>query len=98
MSPTATIHWLTAPLTVAEPAALDQRSLATNGTQEAQNKEITFKIRHTPEYLPGTLEQTSPDTFIIHSKTPIHGVAPGQFCVIYDQHHHRCLGSAEITI
>ena len=92
------IHWLTAPLTVAEPAALDQRSLATNGTQEAQNKEITFKIRHTPEYLPGTLEQTSPDTFIIHSKERIHGVAPGQFCVIYDQHHHRCLGSAEITI
>ena len=79
------IHWLTDPLTVAEPA-------------EAQNKEITFKIRHTPEYLPGTLEQTSPDTFIIHSKTPIHGVAPGQFCVIYDQHHHRCYGSAEITI
>ena len=79
------IHWLTAPLTVAEPA-------------EAQNKEITFKIRHTPEYLPGTLEQTSPDTYIIHSKTPIHGVAPGQFCVIYDQTHHRCYGSAEITI
>ncbi len=59
---------------------------------------ITFKIRHTPEYIPGTLEQTSEDTFVIHSTTPIHGVAPGQFCVLYDQSHHRCYGSAEITI
>ena len=59
---------------------------------------VTFKIRHTPEYLPGTLEQTAPDTFVIHSDTPIHGVAPGQFCVIYDSDHHKCLGSAEITI
>ena len=60
-------------------------------------RDITFKIRHTPEYLPGTLEQTSENTFHIHAQDKIHGVAPGQFCVIYDRHHHRCLGSAEIT-
>jgi tRNA-specific 2-thiouridylase len=59
--------------------------------------DVTFKIRHTPEYLPGTLEQTSETTFQIHAEDKIHGVAPGQFCVIYDRHHHRCLGSAEIT-
>ena len=59
---------------------------------------MTIKIRHTPEYYPATLEWTSSDSFIIHSKEKIHGVAPGQFCVIYDQNHHRCLGSAEITI
>ena len=29
---------------------------------------------------------------------PIHGVAPGQFCVVYDAHHHRCYGSGEITV
>ncbi|MDY4644476.1 aminomethyltransferase beta-barrel domain-containing protein, partial [Prevotella sp.] len=28
----------------------------------------------------------------------IHGVAPGQFCVVYDEHHHRCYGSGEITV
>ena len=67
-------------------------------TMPVQTTDITFKIRHTPEYLPGTLEQTSDDAFIIHAQDPIHGVAPGQFCVIYDQNHHRCLGSAEITI
>ena len=59
---------------------------------------VTFKIRHTPEYHPATLEWKSPQEFIVHSKEKIHGVAPGQFCVIYDANHHRCLGSGEITI
>ena len=59
---------------------------------------VTFKIRHTPEYHPATLEWTGPQTFVVHSKEKIHGVAPGQFCVIYDQNHHRCLGSGEITV
>ena len=67
-------------------------------TREFQSIEVTFKIRHTPEYHPATLEWTSPTTFIVHSQEKIHGVAPGQFCVIYDQNHHRCLGSGEITI
>ena len=35
---------------------------------------------------------------MIHSEDKIHGVAPGQFCVIYDRDHHRCFGSAEITL
>ena len=60
--------------------------------------EVTFKIRHTPEYHPAQLEWTSSDEFIVHSKEKIHGVAPGQFCVIYDENHHRCLGSGEITV
>ena len=60
--------------------------------------EVTFKIRHTPEYHPATLEWTSPQEFVVHSKEKIHGVAPGQFCVIYDENHHRCFGSGEITV
>ena len=59
---------------------------------------VTFKIRHTPEYHPATIEWTSSNEFIVHSKEKIHGVAPGQFCVIYDANHHRCLGSGEITV
>ena len=30
------------------------------------------------------------------SQQPIHGVAPGQFCVVYDENHHLCFGSGEI--
>ena len=58
---------------------------------------ITFKIRHTPDYLPAVLEQTA-EGFVVHADAPIHGVAPGQFCVVYDAEHHRCFGSAEITV
>ena len=59
---------------------------------------ITFKIRHTPEYHPATLEPLGDGRFMVHSAVRIHGVAPGQFCVVYDKQHHRCYGSAEITV
>ncbi len=66
---------------------------------------ITFKIRHTPEYHQGYLEILSEDgrlvegsSALIHAQRKIHGVAPGQFCVIYDEDHERCFGSGEITM
>jgi len=59
---------------------------------------VTFKIRHTPEFHPATIETADDGSFTVHSRHPIHGVAPGQFCVIYDEQHHRCLGSGEIFI
>jgi tRNA-specific 2-thiouridylase len=61
-------------------------------------RDITFKIRHTPEYHPASVEVNGDGTFTIHSDEKIHGVAPGQFCVIYDEQHHRCYGSGEITL
>src|SRR5574344_894911 len=61
-------------------------------------QQITFKIRHAPEYHPATLETLADGRLLIHSKDPIHGVAPGQFCVVYDDAHHRCYGSGEITV
>ena len=61
--------------------------------------QITFKIRHTPEWHAATLEPLSePGSYMVHSAVPIHGVAPGQFCVVYDDQHHRCYGSAEISV
>jgi len=59
---------------------------------------ITFKIRHTPEYHPATVEALPDGRYAIHSDEKIHGVAPGQFCVVYDSQHHRCYGSGEITV
>lgn len=69
----------------------------TEGITELPEK-ITFKIRHTPEYHPARAEQLPDGKCIIHSAGRIHGVAPGQFCVVYDEHHHRCYGSGEITL
>ena len=59
---------------------------------------VTLKIRHTPEYLPARLELQGDGRYLVHADAPIHGVAPGQFCVIYDERHHRCYGSGEITV
>ena len=61
-------------------------------------REVTFKIRHTPEYHKATLEPMGEGAFMVHSADKIHGVAPGQFCVVYDAASHRCYGSAEITV
>ena len=60
--------------------------------------DITLKIRHTPEYLPARLEAMGDGRYMVHAAAPIHGVAPGQFCIIYDNRHHRCYGSGEITL
>ena len=56
---------------------------------------ITFKIRHTPEFNSGTISQVN-GIWRIKADEKIHGVAPGQYCVVYDEQHHLCYGSGEI--
>ena len=58
---------------------------------------VTFKIRHTPEFLTGQLRCDDEGTWHLQADAKIHGVAPGQFCVIYDADHHLCYGSGEIV-
>lgn len=67
-------------------------------TEELNATQVTFKIRHTPEYHRAEVENLGNRNYVIHSDAPIHGVAPGQFCVLYDEKHHRCYGSGEITV
>lgn len=64
---------------------------------ELPPEKITFKIRHTPDYLPATLTAIGDGRYEVHAENKIHGVAPGQFCVVYDDSHHRCYGSGEIA-
>ena len=65
-------------------------------TETVELKEVTFKIRHTPEFHRAVMERTAEHSYLVHSDQPIQGVAPGQFCVVYDQDHYKCFGSAEI--
>jgi tRNA-specific 2-thiouridylase len=58
---------------------------------------ITFKIRHTATWQSATLHSSDGDVFTVRTEQPVHGVAPGQFCVVYDAEHHRCLGSGELV-
>lgn len=81
------VNWLTEPLVF--------YSTAEN---EATAQNITFKIRHTPDINHATMTNMGGGIYHIKSEKPIHGVAPGQFCVIYDEQHHRCYGSGEITL
>ncbi len=74
------MHYLTAPL--------DFDGLGNAG--------ITFKIRHTSDYFRAVISRREDGIYLVRSEARIHGVAPGQFCVIYDECHHRCYGSAEI--
>ncbi len=77
------MNWLTAPIN------FDAHGRA----------EITIKIRHTSDYFPALIEREAEETrtYIVRAQTALHGVAPGQFCVVYDTAHHRCYGSAEIV-
>lgn len=35
--------------------------------------------------------------YVVRAAHPIQGIAPGQFCVIYDKERRRCFGSGIIT-
>ena len=58
-------------------------------------KDITFKIRHTPDFTKGKLTRTG-DVYTIQSEDKIQGIASGQFGVIYDDESKLCLGSGVI--
>jgi len=58
-------------------------------------KEIAFKIRHTPEFTFGTIRRIG-DVYRIESNDKIQGIAAGQFGVVYDRDCRLCLGSGMI--
>ena len=64
-------------------------------TEGAGEYDVTFKIRHTPEFLQGKLTRTG-DTYHLVSSEKLQGIAPGQFGVIYDKDARICFGSGEI--
>ena len=60
--------------------------------------DITFKIRHTPEFTKGKLFNEGNGSYRIESEDRIQGIAPGQYGVIYDPDHRICYGSGVIRI
>lgn len=61
----------------------------------AQPMRIMFKIRHTPDFTPGSI-RTEGAMLVLESDIPVSGIAAGQFGVIYDQEAKICLGSGVI--
>lgn len=62
---------------------------------EAEGVDITFKIRHTPEFIKGKLFREE-NHYRILSSEKLQGIAPGQFGVVYDESAGICIGSGEI--
>ncbi len=58
-------------------------------------KDITFKIRHTPEFAKGKITKNG-GMYSVQSAEPVQGIAAGQFGVIYDTESNLCLGSGMI--
>jgi tRNA-specific 2-thiouridylase len=58
-------------------------------------KDITFKIRHTPEFTKGRISRQG-DLYKIVSDEKIQGIAAGQFGVVYDTNEDICLASGMI--
>ena len=61
----------------------------------SDEKDILFKIRHTPDFTQGKLKKIN-DIYRIESEEKIQGIASGQFGVIYDNEAKLCLGSGLI--
>lgn len=62
---------------------------------DATEKDVTFKIRHSPEFTKGKILYT-PDGYRMVSDEKLQGIAPGQFGVVYDATSKICIGSGEI--
>lgn len=69
---------------------------AVGNKEGAQVVPITLKIRHTPEFVRATIRRLEKGYHII-SETPIQGIAPGQYAVIYDTESRLCFGSGMIV-
>lgn len=69
---------------------LNEQALSGDGPWD-----LTFKIRHTPDFAPGKAFKEGL-RLRIETETPISGVAPGQFGVLYDKEMNHCLGSGVI--
>lgn len=60
-------------------------------------RDICFKNRHMPEFVPGRLTRLNDGSYVIESSRRIQGIAPGQFAVLYDREATTCYGSGIIT-
>jgi tRNA (5-methylaminomethyl-2-thiouridylate)-methyltransferase len=76
----------------------DFHFLTENPWRDDETHDVTFKIRHTPEFNKAILSHESDGVYKIKSESKIQGIAPGQFGTIYDADHHLCLASGEITL
>lgn len=67
------------------------------GDELSKGVDVTFKIRHTPEFTKGYLSSKN-GRYFMQSTEKLQGIAPGQFGVVYDNNSKLCIGSGEIAL
>ena len=76
----------------------DFHFITDNPWKGEEEVDVTFKIRHTPDFTKGKLTHEPDGGFRITSTEKLQGIAPGQFGVVYDEASKLCIGSGEIYI
>ncbi len=74
----------------------DFHFITDNPWENMSEVDVTFKIRHTPEFTKGKITKTNIGYQLV-SENKLQGIAPGQFGVIYDAQSNICIGSGEIA-
>ena len=67
------------------------------GNPESPEREIKFKIRHTPEFHQGHLSLLPDGLVQIESVDPIQGIVAGQYATVYDNDAHLVVASGMIV-
>lgn len=75
----------------------DFHFITANPWPEDKEIDVTFKIRHTPQFSKGKLLRHGEEYRIVASED-LQGIAPGQFGVVYDRASQLCIGSGEIGL
>lgn len=75
---------------------LDELNFISGDPMVGDRLGVMFKVRHTPDFTSGLLEHLPDGGYLLHSDELIQGIAPGQFCTLYDTDHHICYGSGVI--
>lgn len=67
------------------------------GKVEGGPVRVSFKTRHTPEFLDADMIRNPEGGFLVKSDSDVQGIAPGQFAIIYSPDRKYCLGSGMIS-
>ncbi|MDE6006413.1 MAG: tRNA 2-thiouridine(34) synthase MnmA [Muribaculaceae bacterium] len=92
--PLAEMHWITF-----NPFEEPDDTILINKPDILENGlEVSFKTRHTPEFLTGRLYRTGETDYRLESYSDVQGIAPGQYAIIYTPDRQLCLGSGMISV
>ncbi len=75
----------------------DFHFITENPWGDAERVPVTFKTRHQPNFLSGSIVRTD-EGYRLESDQDVQGIAPGQFGVVYDKDARICVGSGEISL